>query len=469
MQRWHLTAGLAGAVALAAFVVPSLRGGSSPASQVPQPPEPPGATVAAPAPGTFDGVLELSAALDQEALLQGRDGDRYLVLEVSAPDLPGDVRRPVNLAVVMDTSGSMAGRGKIDNARMAAVELVEQLRPEDRFSLVTFSDAGRVVVESGAVDDPARIARTIRSIRPGGGTHLSDGLELGLDQLADPQLEGVKRVVLLSDGMANIGVTDMDTLARTAGSKVREGVTVSALGLGLDFNEDLLTAMSDAGGGQYHFVDRPGQLAAMFSQELETMTHVAGREVSVDVDLPRGVQLQEVYGWTATRDGEGFQVFLGDVHGGETRKIVARVSVDSSELGELDIADVALRYTDAEAEQAALELARVDATVTPDVAIARASVNKKAGVAATRAHVGTLVDQSARSYDKGDLAGNMAKLEEANQLLQAMGYAYDADELEADQEWVATQQAAFQAAPPTSDDGLRQVKTAKEAARAYAR
>lgn len=468
MQRWHLTAGLAGAAALAAFLAPvlapTLRGA---------PPEPvtvlPGGAVVPTPPAAQDGVLELRAALDQGSLLQGRDGARYLVLEVSAPDLPGDVRRPVNLAVVMDTSGSMAGRGKIDNARMAARELVRQLRPEDRFSLVTFSDAGRVIVESTPADDPARLERLISGIRPGGGTHLSAGLELGLEQLDQAELEGVRRVVLLSDGMANIGVTDVDTLARTAGSRVDAGVTVSALGLGLEFNEDLLTAMSDAGGGQYHFVDRPGQLAAMFEQELQQMTRVAGREVAVEVELLTGVRLLEVYGWSTTPTSEGFQVFMGDVHGGETRKIVARVDVPDDALGAVEVAEVALRYTDVEAARPAVELAAVQAEITRDARVAQASLDRKAGVSAARAHAGKLLDEGARSFDEGDVATNRAKLDEARGLLRTLGAAYDAEELQADEVAVAAQQQAFSAAPPASEEALFQVKAAKEAARGYSR
>ncbi len=466
MQRWHLTLGLAGSAALAAFIVPSLRG----QHQVPvSPGVDPGPTTTVVTPTGFDGALTLTAELDQGALLQGTGGDRYLVIEVAAPDMPGDVRRPVNLAVVMDTSGSMAGAGKIDNARMAAAELVSQLGPEDTFSLVTFSDQGRVVVPTTRVEDPARLERLVRGIRPGGGTHLSSGLDLGLAQLESAESTGVRRVVLLSDGMANIGTTDPATLARTAGSLVNQGITVSALGLGLDYNEDLLTAMSDAGGGQYHFVDRPGQLAAMFSRELEQMTRVAGREVAVDVRLPEGVQLEEVYGWSASTSTDGYQVFLGDVHGGETRKIVARVTVADDQLGRIDVADVSLRYTDADTDKQADEALAVQAEITRDDALAKASRNKDAGVAAARAHVGKLLDEGARSYDKGDVAGNQARLQEAQGLLTRFNRDYEAPELEQDVADLTVQAQAFSSAAPTSDAGIYQVKKAKEAARAYSR
>lgn len=468
MQRWHLTAGLAGATALAAFVLPTLRSEKSsflpPTSTTPPPPELPAEVAATP------GSLMLRAALDREALLGSTAQDRYLVVEVEAPDLPDDVRRPVSLAVVMDVSGSMAGRGKIDNARMAAAELVAQLGPQDSFSLITFSDQGRVLQPLTTVEDAARIQRLIQGISPTGGTHLSSGVELGMDQLSSPSLEGVRRVVVLSDGMANIGVTDPVALARMAGLNVEKGVSLSAIGLGLDYDEDLLTAMSDAGGGAYHFVDRPGQLASIFQTELSQMSRVAGREVAVDVDLPPGVTLQEVYGYSATTTTDGYRVFLGDVHGGETRKVVARVRVEPGSVASFEVAQVGLRYQDPETDRPASQDLAVASLVTNDQEVVRRSVNKHAGVLGAKAHAAVLIDKGARSFAEGDIAGNQAELEEAQVLLDTLGAEYGAAELSSDSVAVGQQRRDFWAAPAaSSDEGLYQVKKAKEAARDYSR
>lgn len=468
MQRWHLTAGLAGATALAALVLPTLRGTTI--SEKPPEVNPDGPDKEPVIVPEAVGSLLLRAELDREALLAGTAQDRYLVVEIEAPDLPDDVRRPVSLAVVMDVSGSMAGRGKIDNARMAAAELVAQLGPQDSFSLITFSDQGRVLQPLGRVEDVARTQRLILGIQPTGGTYLSSGVELGLDQLSDPSIEGVRRVVVLSDGMANIGVTDPVALARAAGQRVEQGISLSTIGLGLDYNEDLLTAMSDTGGGSYHFVDRPGQLASIFQSELHQMSRVAGREVSVDVSLPPGVILHEVYGYSATTTTDGYRVFLGDLHGGETRKVVARVRVEPGAVERFDVALVGLSYHDPETDKAAGRELAVVSAVSKDEQIVQRSVNKQAGVAAAKAHAGLLVDRSARSYAEGDIAGNQADLREAEALLNSLGSDYDAVELKGEAAGVGAQREAFQAAPAaSSDEGLYQVKKAKEAARGFSR
>ena len=468
MQRWHITAGLAASAVLAAVLVPTLT-----ADRATPPPAPPPDLVATPvatvAPVPAPGLLSLTAELDQGALLQGSGHDRYLVIEVAAPDLPGDERRPVHLAVVMDSSGSMAGRGKISNARMAAKELASLMGPADTLSLVTFSSGATVHLPTQAVTDPARIGRIVDSIRPEGGTNLYDGLSAGMAQLDRPDLAGVKRVVLLSDGKVTMGVSDPATLVREAGAGVSRGISVSALGLGLDYDEDLLGAMSDSGGGSYRFVDRPGQLAQLFAEELRQMGAVAGREALVDVTLPSGVTLQELYGYDASVRHDGFGVFLGDVHGGETRKIVARVRVSPAATGTLSVADVGLRYADAESGALASALARVEANVTADTRVAARSRNNGVLAKATEARSAKLLDESARAWAKGDLSTNQVKLEEAEQLLRDVGgLAGNAGLLNNADDYKA-QREAFEAAPASSADGYYQVKKAKEASRVQSR
>lgn len=471
MQRWHITAGLAASAVVAAVLVPTFT--ADPAA-TPRPLTPdlvptPATPTVTETPASAPGLLSLTAELDQGALLQGSGQDRYLVIEVAAPELPGDERRPVHLAVVMDTSGSMAGRGKITNARMAAKELASLMGPADTLSLVTFSSGATVHLPTQAVTDPARIGQIVDSIRPEGGTNLYDGLSAGIAQLDRPDLAGVKRVVLLSDGKVTMGVTDTATLIREAGAGVSSGVSVSALGLGLDYDEDLLSAMSDTGGGSYRFVDRPGQLAQLFAEELQQMGAVAGREAMVDVNLPSGVTLQELYGYDASVRPDGFGVFLGDVHGGETRKIVARVRVSSAATGTLSVADVGLRYADVETGTVASALARVEASVTTDTRVAARSRDNGVLAKATSARSAKLLDESARAWEDGDLSANQAKLKEAEQLLRSVGGLAGNAGLLGDADSYKAQRQAFETARAASPDGFYQVKKAKEASRVQSR
>ena len=272
-------------------------------------------------------------------------------------------------------------------------------------------------------------------------------------------------MVLLSDGMANLGVTDPVELARISGSLVSAGISVSGLGLGLDYNEDLLASMSDAGGGDYHFVNRPGQLTDIFSAELTQMGAVAGRGTTVDVELAPGVELLEVYGYDAARDADGYSVFLGDVHGGSVRKVVARVRVDDQALGEIDIADISLRYTDPTDHRALSTTAAVDAEVTDSKRLASQSVDSRRGSSAASAAAAKMLEEGARELQSGNKAEANARLEEGEEMLRELSRRYDAPVLEDMADDFAEQQVEFS----SSTGGHYEVKKAKESARGYSR
>lgn len=468
MQPWHLTAALAGSAVLAALVVPTLSGSGAQEGVPPEPTPDPQVEIAPPVDTVATGLLHLSGELDQGAVLQGQRAERYLVFEVSADRIAGDVRRPVHLSVVVDTSGSMAGAGKITHAQMATRELAGLLRPEDTFSVVTFDDRATTRVLSGPVD-LARVDRAVRAMVPSGGTNLYDGLQRGLQELDRPDFGGVKRVVVLSDGKATVGNTDPSSLSALAGSEVADGISVSALGLGLDYNEDLLASMSDLGGGTYRFVDQPGQLSRLFAEELHQMTAVAGREASLEVALPEGVELLDVYGWQHSVTNDGYRVFLGDVHGGETRKVVARVRVTAGSEASMGIATAALRYVDPEAQDTRGSDATIAATITPDTGVVRASLRPAAADKAAQAASAHYMNMGIVAYEKGNKDAQERNLQQAAKTLRDVATRTGNVELEAQAADYDNLLGTLGYTSNASDDGLYEVKKRKEAARVLSR
>ena len=465
MQRAPLTLGLVALAGLAAVVAPALRApargtavrgtGSSPPRMPP--------TVSA----TASGPLRLQATMDQGAQLQGSGEDRYLVVEVTAPDLPDAQRRPVNLALVMDSSGSMAEEGKMDAARAAAESLVSRLGPQDTFALVTFDDRAWVRIPTTPARDPAALASAIAGLSPGGGTNLSDGLERGLAELDRPELTGVKRLIVLSDGMANLGEVDPTALTHLASAHTEEGVAVSTLGVGLDFNEDLLAAMADAGGGHYHFADRPDRLNALFADELSSASQVVGQELSLHIQLAPGVAVRWASGRTEVAGSE-VSAFLGDLHSGETRKIVVKLSVPDSATGEIAVADVDLRYHPRGGDPHGSAHASVDEHITADAAEADASRDHEAGVQAARVIAADALDQGVRTWADGKTEAARQALQAAHTQLTNLAGRYDAPELQEQIGTLDAEAATLGTQTPDSDDGRSTLKKAKETARGYA-
>jgi Ca-activated chloride channel family protein len=423
MQRWYLTPALATAALLAAIVAPRLVSSFEPEAPAATPPVPPVPEVPplppAPAPHQV-GHLSVSAGLDQTALLAGQPSDRYLTIGISAPSDIGVIERtPVDVAVVMDVSGSMQGKHKISYARIAAHQVVERLADDDRFALVTFSDYAESLISSGPIAyGRDRAFRIIDGIRASGNTNLYQGLaqavyELGRD--GDPG----GRIIILSDGIATAGVTDRDAIGSYAEQIAKQGIVVSTVGLGLDIDEDLLARVAIAGGGAYDPVDDPSELASVFERDVEQHIKAVGRDVKVDVSLPPGVDLVEAIGWRTEPIPGGFRVSLGDIGAGAAKKIVARVRVRPADAqGAQPVAVVAASWYDLVDAADAHATSVATATVTHEVAEVDASFDPYNAVPAAQAIAGAYLDQAARAYEDGDVATATRYANEGSEVLR---------------------------------------------------
>jgi Ca-activated chloride channel family protein len=220
-----------------------------------------------------------------------------LLITVRSPELPPAVSRqrpPLNLALVIDRSGSMAG-SKLSHARKAARFLAGELSERDRLAIVTFDDEVKVLVPSQPVRDPLLFISAINTIDAGGCTALFDGWLAGATEVAgqlDPK--GLNRVLLLSDGQANEGLTDAGTIAAKVEGLTQRGISTSAFGLGSGFDEDLMGAVAVAGDGTLAQIESPKQLADLYASELQGLASTVGRKVSLGIRTQHGAELVDV-------------------------------------------------------------------------------------------------------------------------------------------------------------------------------
>ena len=250
---------------------------------------------------TTPSSIRLSFHPGRPALRRGEPTELDLLVRVHTPGAPAardgaeTARPPLNLALVLDRSGSMGGQ-KMEYARQAAAFAVDQLRAGDRVSIVSFDNVVEAVVPSTPAADKARLKAEIARIHSRGGTALHAGwVEGGVQVGSHLEAGRLNRVILFTDGQANQGETRPDAIADDVHGLAARGVSTSTLGIGADYNEDLLEAMARAGDGNYYFIESPGQLPGLFEAELRGLLSTLGRSVSLGLEPGPGVEILAVY------------------------------------------------------------------------------------------------------------------------------------------------------------------------------
>ncbi len=257
--------------------------------------------------------------------------DVLITFHAEAPEGPRPPRRPLNLSLVIDRSGSMAGE-PLKQAIAASEALVERLGPDDVLSVVVFDDKADTVLEPEHVGDKASIRQRLRKVKAGGCTNLSGGWLKGCGHvLARRGGATINRVLLLTDGRANQGVTKADVLIKTAREKAEAGVVTTTLGFGSNFDEDLLIGMARAAGGNFYFIQTPDDAASVFEIEAESLAEVAAQNLSVTLTpAPGGPdkvgELLSDYR-TEGKAGGVTIVAMGDAFQGEDKTLAFEVTV----------------------------------------------------------------------------------------------------------------------------------------------
>ncbi len=290
-------------------------------------------------------ALTLDGALGNRFVPSGARSSLVARIRLGTAASDPSTHPPINLALVIDTSGSMEG-APIDDARTASLALLDTLRDGDRLAVVTFDSRAELLVPSVTLDHASRedARARIGRMRARGTTDLLHGLRMGIEQVAAHlDRAGVNRVVLLGDGVPNEpqGIEDM---AASAGA---HGISITALGLGLDYNETLMGAIATRSGGRFHYVDDSRAVASVFRGEVLRLERVVARNAVVTLTPGPDVQIEGVLGQQATRTDQGITINVGDLTEGAARDLVVRINVPSRRAGApVELLDAQLAWTD---------------------------------------------------------------------------------------------------------------------------
>jgi Ca-activated chloride channel homolog len=316
-------------------------------------------------------MTRLTARADRRLIRPIHRSHRFVLVEVTAPPASRvQERAPVNLAFVLDRSGSMSG-GKLQLAKQAVEEALGRLDPRDRFSIVVSDDVVDTVVESTLASAEARrnaVAR-LATIDARGSTALADGWLRGCEQVALHLSDaGVDRVLLLTDGLANVGITDAGELATHAKELRARGVATTTFGVGNDFDEALLQAMADAGGGHFYYIADAPQIRDHIASEVGETLEVVARDVALAVLAGEGVAVESISPYALDARGARSVLTLGDLVADQVLDIVLRLTFPYGKLGGETGIIVGIADRDGAFERAGVHDARLSWTWADDAA-----------------------------------------------------------------------------------------------------
>ncbi len=290
--------------------------------------------------------LTLTCQAAYPAVLAGEKHTNYLKVGLTGFERPSEKERsPVNIALVLDRSGSMAG-AKLTQAKEAARMAVRMLHPDDIFSFVTYDSTVQVVVPATKVSQSDEILRAIAEIDARGNTALFGGVSKGVAEVQKfLSTERVNSVILLSDGIANVGPSSSEELAELGRSLIKQGITVTTLGLGLNYNEDLMTALADKSDGIHRFIQEPQQLVTFFEEEFGNVMNVVAQQVDILIECGPEVRPVRVVGREAEIVGQTVRLRLNQIYSKEEKYTLLEVELPNKSIGHrLDLANVTVTY-----------------------------------------------------------------------------------------------------------------------------
>ncbi|MEM9480141.1 MAG: VWA domain-containing protein [Verrucomicrobiota bacterium] len=362
-----------------------------------------GLIIATPA---FAGSVKVDAQSGHATLLAGEKGTTFIKVGLTGKkwERPQTDRAPVNVALVLDKSGSMSG-DKLRQAKAAARQAIERLTSNDIVSVIVYDTTVKVVVPATKASDKSAILRQIDAIQTGGSTALFGGVAKGAEEIRKfVDRERVNRIILLSDGLANVGPKSPAALGDLGKSLAKEDISVSTIGLGDGYNEDLMYELANKSDGSHHFAESPQELAGIFDREFGDVLSVVAQKIRIRIQCAEGVRPVRILGREGDIAGQEVFVPLTQIYSEDEQYVILEVEIAPGLAGDRrGLADVSVTYFDLENQEEALTKEALTIAFTDSEAEIRELVNAEV-MAAGVSQIATLNNRFAMKLrDQGKI------------------------------------------------------------------
>lgn len=313
---------------------------------VPQEPEKPSTSK----PPLTEKCLTLAVEPSNPFFIPGKQNNVYLRLGLIAGQKKIVKKRvPLNIALVIDRSGSMGSQNKLEYVKKAAICAIDNLTKDDIISIVAYDNAVNIPYPASTVTNKDVVKKSVEQLVPGGSTNLSGGMEEGYKQVyKDYAKERINRVILLSDGLANVGETRPEVLKANARKHSDEGVTLTAMGVGRDYNEELMLGLAEYGGGNYYFIDAAEKTLDIFDHEFKGLLNVVARKIRIELIPTSRAEIVKVYGYETRRDGRNIYLAISNMAELERRNIIVEFAPLPTKDRIMPLAKINLEYENPE-------------------------------------------------------------------------------------------------------------------------
>ncbi|MFD0672245.1 VWA domain-containing protein [Cohnella sp. GCM10027633] len=345
----------------------------------------------------------------------------YLLIEARGNEgEKAQIRAPINLSLVLDRSGSMSGE-PLMYSKKACQFVADQMNVSDLLNLVAFDDQVQTIIPPSQVIHKDLIKHRIESIETGGTTNLSGGMIEGAQHVRKKKTDGmVNRVILLSDGHANEGVTDKQKLFAIAKEYRSSGVGISTMGVGDGFDEELMEGIAEHGGGNFYYIDKADGIPEIFEQELEGLLSVIAQNVKLTLNPSDGTQIVAIYGYPAEEQSGKPVLQFGDIYHNEVKSILVELAFHPHIQGEHNVIQLNWDYIDVtESAVACSTQIEISTSFTSDINLLNEPGNAIVEQQVELTKSAKVIEDAMVAFDNGDMEHGQKLLKvQADQMLQ---------------------------------------------------